>query len=156
MGLSCFKMVINENIKLNINEKYFSSVLSDDEIEFLEETEFIKELKTEINSLESTLNKIPNFTDIILIGFGGSSLGTKAICDSLKNSNKLKRIFFIDNLDDEIFNKSIGEIDKNKALFLFVSKSGNTYEVISLLEHMIKEDFILLLNLYLPNSKNLL
>ena len=141
MGLSCFKMVINENIKLNINEKYFSSVLSDDEIEFLEETEFIKELKTEINSLESTLNKIPNFTDVILIGFGGSSLGTKAICDSLKNSNKLKRIFFIDNLDDEIFNKSIGEIDKNKALFLFVSKSGNTYEVISLLEHMIKEGF---------------
>ena len=141
MGLSCFKMVIDQNIKLNINEKYFSSVLSDDEIEFLEETEFIKELKTEINSLESTLNKIPNFTDIILIGFGGSSLGTKAIYDSLKNSNKLKRIFFIDNLDDEIFNKSIGEIDKNKALFLFVSKSGNTYEVISLLEHIIKKGF---------------
>jgi hypothetical protein len=35
-------MVINQNIKLNIDEKYFSSVLSDDEIKFLEDTEFVK------------------------------------------------------------------------------------------------------------------
>ena len=141
MGLGCFKMVIHQNVKLNINEKYFSSVLSDDEVRFLEETQFIKELKTEINFTKSTLNKIPNFSDIVLVGFGGSSLGTKAIYDSLKNSYKLKKIFFIDNLDDEIFSKSIAEIDKNKALFLFVSKSGNTYEVISLLDHMVKEGF---------------
>ena len=79
MGLGCFKMVIHQNVKLNINEKYFSSVLSDDEVGFLEETQFIKELKTEINFTESTLNKIPNFSDIVLVGFGGSSLGTKAI-----------------------------------------------------------------------------
>ena len=141
MGLGCFKMVIHQNVKLNINEKYFSTVLSDDEVGFLEETQFIKELKTEINFTESTLNKIPNFSDIVLVGFGGSSLGTKAIYDSLKNSYKLKKIFFIDNLDDEIFGKSVAEIDKNKALFLFVSKSGNTYEVISLLDHMVKEGF---------------
>lgn len=141
MGLGCLKMVINQNIKLNIDEKYFSSVLSNDEIKFLEDTEFVKELKTEINSIESCLDKIPNFTDIVLIGFGGSSLGTKAIYDSLKNLYELKKIIFIDNLDDEIFYQSITEIDKNKALFLFVSKSGNTYEVISLLNHMLKEGF---------------
>ena len=64
MGLGCLKMVINQNIKLNIDEKYFSSVLSDDEIKFLEDTEFVKELKTEINSIESCLDKIPNFTEI--------------------------------------------------------------------------------------------
>ena len=70
MGLGCFKMVIHQNVKLNINEKYFSTVLSDDEVGFLEETQFIKELKTEINFTESTLNKIPNFSDIVLVGFG--------------------------------------------------------------------------------------
>ena len=107
MGLGCLKMVINQNIKLNIDEKYFSSVLSDDEIKFLEDTEFVKELKTEINSIESCLDKIPNFTDIVLIGFGGSSLGTKAIYDSLKNLYELKKIIFIDNLDDEIFYQSV-------------------------------------------------
>ena len=107
MGLGCLKMVISKNIKLNIDEKYFSSVLSDDEIKFLEDAEFVKELKTEINSIESCLDKIPNFTDIVLIGFGGSSLGTKAIYDSLKKLYKLKKIIFIDNLDDEIFCQSI-------------------------------------------------
>ena len=45
MGLGCFKMVIHQNVKLNINVKYFSTVLSDDEVGFLEETQFIKELK---------------------------------------------------------------------------------------------------------------
>ena len=79
MGLGCFKMVIHQNVKLNINEKYFSTVLSDDEVGFLEETQFIKELKTEINFTESTLNKIPNFSDIVLVGFGGSSLGLSLI-----------------------------------------------------------------------------
>ena len=59
-----------------------------------------------------------------LIGMGGSSLGMRSIYSFLNEKIK-KKIFFIDNLDANIFKK-------NKAtLNLIISKSGNTLETIT-------------------------
>ena len=70
------------------------------------------------------LNKYKNFRNIRIIGIGGSSLGTQAIYDFLKDKVK-KNFLFIDNLKVNKKNKS-----KKKFLNLIVSKSGNTIETI--------------------------
>ena len=60
---------------------------------------------------------------------GGSILGTKAIHSFLKHKIR-KKFIFIDNLDQGLLNKIKKENNLSKALFLIVSKSGNTIETI--------------------------
>ena len=66
---------------------------------------------------------------VIVIGMGGSILGTKAIYSFLKHKVK-KNFIFIDNLDQDLLKKIRKENNLFKALFLIVSKSGNTTETI--------------------------
>tara|TARA_B100000214_G_C23914658_1_gene603067 strand:- start:40 stop:1158 length:1119 start_codon:yes stop_codon:yes gene_type:complete len=66
---------------------------------------------------------------VIVIGMGGSILGTKAIYSFLKYKIK-KKFVFIDNLDQEFLKKIKKENNLSRTLFLIVSKSGNTSETI--------------------------
>ncbi len=66
---------------------------------------------------------------VIVIGMGGSILGTKAIYSFLKHKIR-KKFIFIDNLDQEFLKKIKKENNLSRALFLAVSKSGNTNETI--------------------------
>ena len=63
------------------------------------------------------------YNNINLIGMGGSSLGTKAIYNFLKQK---KKINFIDNFSNYSFKQK-----DNRNLNLVISKSGNTLETIS-------------------------
>jgi glucose-6-phosphate isomerase len=66
------------------------------------------------------------FSNIRIIGMGGSTLGTEAIYDFLKPKIK-KKITFVNNL-----NSNAGYFDnKNINLNLIISKSGNTLETIA-------------------------
>ena len=75
------------------------------------------------------IKKFKKFKTVVLIGMGGSILGSKAIYSFLKHKIK-KNFIFIDNLDFELLKKI--EIKKNpsKFLFIIISKSGNTTETI--------------------------
>ena len=65
-----------------------------------------------------------NYKNVRIIGMGGSSLGTQAIYNFLKN--KIKKNFkFVDNLSPKKKNNN-----NKKYLNLVVSKSGNTIETI--------------------------
>ena len=80
--------------------------------------------------LPTTVNKFSKFKNIVIIGMGGSILGTKSIYSFLKKKVK-KEVFFFDNLDENLhsqFNKV--KILKNSC-FVIVSKSGNTLETIA-------------------------
>ncbi len=66
---------------------------------------------------------------VIVIGMGGSILGTKAIYSFLKHKIR-KKFIFIDNLDQEFLKKIKKENNLSRTLFLIVSKSGNTNETI--------------------------
>ena len=104
---------------------------------------FIKDLKNnQIPLLESyqkdydfdfskdQVRKFSKYKNIIIIGMGGSILGTKSIYSFFKKKIK-KEVFFIDNLDINLISK----YKKNKNLinscFIIVSKSGNTLETIA-------------------------
>jgi glucose-6-phosphate isomerase len=69
--------------------------------------------------------KLKKFSNIRIIGMGGSILGTEAIYNFLRHKIK-KKFYFFNNLN-VFFNK----INNNKTLNLIVSKSGNTLETIS-------------------------
>ena len=70
------------------------------------------------------ISKYKKYLNYRVIGMGGSSLGTRAIYDFLKN--KIKKNFnFFDNLQNEIKNSK-----KKNHVNLIVSKSGNTVETI--------------------------
>jgi len=74
---------------------------------------------------KKNLSKIKNYSEINLIGMGGSILGTEAIYDFLKHKIK-KKFNFFNNIQPKKFSKSV-----KKKLNIIVSKSGNTLETIS-------------------------
>ena len=75
------------------------------------------------------IKKFKKFQTVIVIGMGGSVLGAKAIYSFLKHRIK-KKFIFIDNLDQSFLNKIKKKYKLSNALFLIVSKSGNTNETI--------------------------
>tara|TARA_Y100000590_G_scaffold201393_1_gene228844 strand:+ start:1390 stop:2532 length:1143 start_codon:yes stop_codon:yes gene_type:complete len=87
------------------------------------------------------IRKFSKYENIVIIGMGGSILGTKAIYNFFKNSIN-KKIFFFDNLDKELQINYKKNINPKKTCFIIISKSGNTLET--------------LINLNLVFSKNLL
>ena len=79
------------------------------------------------------ISKYKKFSNIRVIGMGGSILGTKAIYDFLKKKIK-KKLTFVNNLNsnaDYFQNKNIN-------LNLIISKSGNTLETIANANILIK------------------
>ena len=72
------------------------------------------------------ISKYKKFSNIRIIGMGGSILGSEAIYDFLKKKIN-KKLTFVNNLNS---NASYFK-DKNINLNLIISKSGNTLETIS-------------------------
>ena len=80
------------------------------------------------------ISKYKKFSNIRIIGMGGSILGSEAIYNFLKKRIK-KKLTFINNLNS---NASYFK-DKNINLNLIISKSGNTLETISNVNTIIKD-----------------
>jgi len=78
---------------------------------------------------KKTIQKFKKKKNIVIIGMGGSILGSKAIYSFFRNKIK-KNFHFLDNLDEanlsKLFSKKL-----SKTLYIFISKSGNTIETVS-------------------------
>ena len=87
------------------------------------------------------VKKFSKYKNIIILGMGGSILGTKSIYFFLKKKIK-KKVFFFDNLDPSLLieYKKIKKI-KNSC-FIIVSKSGNTLETITNLNIIFSESLL--------------
>jgi len=90
----------------------------------------------EINSYVTKVSQ--DFDSIVVLGIGGSALGTKALLESLygkyynEDKNKSwKNIYILDNIDPDTFRDVEIIIDISKTLFIFISKSGSTIETLS-------------------------
>ena len=89
----------------------------------------------------ATIKKFSRYKNIIVIGMGGSILGTKSIYSFLKKKIK-KKVFFFDNLDESL-HLQFNEIkDLKNFCFIIVSKSGNTLETIANLSVVFSKSFI--------------
>ena len=118
----------------NINFKNFRSKKDNKKIQ-KDFEKLLKEKNPILESLSSNyknsykkkiISKFKKYSQIRIIGMGGSILGSEAIHDFLKHKVK-KKITFIDNLQTKI---KLSEEKKNH-VNLIVSKSGNTLETIS-------------------------
>ena len=98
-----------------------------------------------INEISSSL-KIKSFLDtkkirfknLIVFGLGGSSLGTKATFEALRFPKNPKTVYIIDNLDSDNFERIFKKITIRESIFMFISKSGETFEIKNLLKETVK------------------
>ena len=104
------KTIISE---LNFNSSLFNSFLPTSSYSFN-----FKDIK-----------KFKKFKTVLVIGMGGSVLGSKAIYSFLKYKIK-KKFIFIDNLDQTLLTNVKKKNNLSNSLFLIISKSGNTNETI--------------------------
>lgn len=74
--------------------------------------------------------------NIVVVGIGGSSLGARAIYDFLLPAQQLKPMVFLDTIDPLEINFQLKQLDLSDSHFVFISKSGNTIEVTSLLKYI--------------------
>ena len=74
---------------------------------------------------------------IVVLGIGGSSLGSKAIYEFLKPVKNLKRkLLFFESTDPLNIKEILSQIEIEKSHFLVISKSGTTVETISIFKYL--------------------
>ena len=76
------------------------------------------------------IKKFSKFKNFVIIGMGGSILGTKCIYSFFKDKIK-KKVFFFDNLDPNLNLKYKQLKNLKSTCYIVVSKSGNTLETIT-------------------------
>lgn len=75
--------------------------------------------------------------DVVVIGIGGSTLGTYAIYKFLKHSKNLdKKLHFLESTDPIELQSKVKSINLEDALFIVISKSGTTVETISIWKYI--------------------
>ena len=84
---------------------------------------------------KSIILKLKKYSEIKLIGMGGSTLGARAIYSFLKDKIK-KKFIFVDSLEPK--NNKIKK--KKSFLNLIISKSGNTLETITNTNILVKKN----------------
>ena len=88
---------------------------------------------SEINEYASSVKQ----SNIVVIGIGGSTLGTYAIYKFLKHSKELsKKLFFLETTDPIDIQSKLEGIDLEDTLFIVISKSGTTVETISIFKYI--------------------
>lgn len=87
------------------------------------------------------------FKKLVIVGLGGSSLGTRVIAEVFNANN----MYFVDNVDALVFETLIDELgDLKDVAWAFISKSGTTIEslcALELLDQVYKEE-----GLHLPSN----
>ena len=75
--------------------------------------------------------------NVVVIGIGGSTLGTYAIYKFLKHSKNLsKKLFFLETTDPIDIKSKLKNIDLEDTLFIVISKSGTTIETVSIFKYI--------------------
>jgi glucose-6-phosphate isomerase len=101
--------------------------------------------KREIEKLEKFIHVIiseKHYTDLILIGIGGSELGPKANYQALSYLQRPgTHIYFLPNVDPDNAAEILKKCNLEKCLVLNISKSGNTLETLTN-ETIIKNSFL--------------
>ena len=87
------------------------------------------------------IKKFSKYKNIIIIGMGGSILGTKSIYSFLKKKIK-KKVFFFDNLDLNLNLKYKKIKNLKNSCFIIISKSGNTLETITNLRTIFSKNLL--------------
>jgi glucose-6-phosphate isomerase len=90
----------------------------------------VKGFAADVHAGRVTAPSNARFSDVLLIGIGGSALGPQLASDALGTSRDAMRLHFFDNTDpdgfDRVFSRLEGRLDAT--LTVVISKSGGTKE----------------------------
>ena len=132
------------NKKLNtVYSRIFKNVVKNLDISL--DTFHILSNKFKFNFEKKDIDQFKRFKNVVIIGMGGSILGSEAIYLFLRKKIK-KNFLFLDNIDLDKLKKFSNKARSDKTLFIVISKSGNTIETLS--------NFIAL-RIIKKNSKNI-
>jgi len=108
----------------------------------------------EVSKLAKELND--QYDYVAIVGFGASSLNTRAICSSI--SKPLKKTIYLDSIDELDIEEKLKSIDVQKTIFFVLSKSGNTSETYLLTKYILETKKVSNKNIYIisPKGNNLL
>lgn len=91
--------------------------------------------KAEVEKLKEFIQQVEKedrYTDLILIGIGGSDLGPRAVYHALEaTSTTGRQVHFIANVDPDDAARVLCDVDLNKALVATISKTGTTLETLT-------------------------
>lgn len=87
-----------------------------------------------IDLLGGYQTKVKDYENVVVVGIGGSSLGSKAADRVLRHLAKrnTKRLVFLENGDPIELTSVLKTLNIRKTLFLIISKSGSTIETTSI------------------------
>ena len=130
------KSINFKNFKVNKVNKVNKKIDKDFKILIKEKSTLLQSLGTTYKNIytKKVILRIKKYSNIRIIGMGGSILGTESIYDFLRHKVK-KKFIFINNLQSKIKN-----LDKKKYANIIVSKSGSTLETISNVNIFVKKE----------------
>ncbi len=84
--------------------------------------------------------RLDDIKSIVVIGIGGSSLGTRAVDTLLSHTENRndKKLLFLENVDPVEIENTIKDIVFEESLFIVISKSGSTIETTSHLKYLLE------------------
>ncbi len=90
-----------------------------------------------LTHIQDEAARFSDFEDVVVLGIGGSALGLSsldlALRGPLANLSGGKRLFVVDNIDPDLLEAVFAQvsISNRKALYIFISKSGETTETLT-------------------------
>ena len=76
-------------------------------------------------------------SEVVVVGIEGSALGASAIYKFTKSVRELdKKLHILDTTDPLVLQRRLDKVNKDKALFIVISKSGTTIETIAILKYI--------------------
>ena len=90
----------------------------------------IQAFAADVHSGKITAQNGSRFTDVLLVGIGGSALGPQFVADALGGMGDRMTVHFLDNTDPDGFDKLFDQITATlpQTLTVVISKSGGTKE----------------------------
>jgi len=81
--------------------------------------------------LDKASDLCQNYSTMVVIGIGGSDLGTRAVYEALGSRNGCSLVFLGDTPDPNELTKFLSATNLAKTCFNFVSRSGETIEILA-------------------------
>ena len=95
---------------------------------------FYNAFADEVEIKNFAAEKSDQYDFFVVLGIGGSALGTRALRDALQTDFS-KKLFILDTLDSQSILEVESQIILEKTLFITISKSGGTLETMALFDY---------------------
>lgn len=134
-NLVCKNNFLKQDLNKNFSQKLlkkFNKTIHEINLEIDNDKKLLHVLNKDykFNFKLNDLRNFKKYNTIAIVGMGGSILGSEAIYNFLAKKIK-KKVYFFNNLDFEKISNFKKKENKNRVLFLVISKSGNTLETLS-------------------------